>query len=459
MRRHATWMILLGGLALGACLPNPEGPVLEPPGEPPSEYVSNFNSIQINGDFSGVNWELTDPRHYLKLEADYRWAIWVSVLATDYTDGEIHFKFTHDASWSPDNFGAGSNPGDLILDSGDPPHCIIEMDGPPGFYKVWMDDNALRDSSELALATGSIDGTRVFDGPEPPTASAQLKALNDDGDATLWSVDATGGGFTFENLADSLYSVTVTATGYGSATREVRVSGGHAASLQVDLGEPLSSVTPDEPYYTPVIDGLRDAGWTYVYDDDGHVGQYNVVHMDYDSLFTAQDADSFYLAAAGDFSGTFNSLSLFIDADYGAGSGVTDLSTITGAEEYQTVVNRLKKDVDFSAVPDFGAEFATSTWGQLEPRLTALAEDGMATALGRGAIAVSSTWIELAIPWSVLYPELGGEGAVPPLSQVAVFAIIGSTSLIAFSDDTLPLVADKFNPTAVIAVPVDEDGR
>jgi len=446
-------------LLFAACLPNPDGPVLAAPGAPPSEFLSNFASIQINGDFSGTSWEPSDPRHDLVLEADHRWAIWVSVMESDMADGEIHFKFTHDASWSPDNFGAGSEAGDLVLQSGDPPHCIVPMDGAAGFYKIWMDDEAMRYSTELAPASGGIEGSLSFDGPDPPSASVQLRANHPEGDAELWSADASGGQYGFANLADSLFTVIASASGYGSLSRQVRVSGGQVATLDLDFGPPLDSVEPDQPWATPVIDGVLEGDWRTIYDDDGFQGLYALVHMDYDSLSTAWDGDSLYLAVSGDFTGTFNSLNIYIDADYGAGSGLTDLSLIHGADEYVDVVSRLKKQVDFAALPGFGAELATTTWGHADPELSALAFDGEATPLGRGAIAVGEHALELAIPWAVLYPELGGEGAVPPFAQVAVFCLIGSNSETAMSDDSLPHVDSVGAPDSVLVIPVDQDGE
>ncbi len=444
---------------LAACLPNPEGPALEPPGAPPSEFVSNFSSIQINGDFSGINWDPADLRHYLKLEADYRWAIWVSVLESDYTDGNIHFKFTHDADWAPDNFGSGAEPGDLVLESGDPPHCIIEMAGPPGFYKIWMDDSQFRYSHELDLATGGIQGDLVFGGQEAPNTSIQLWADNEHGDAQLWTVEVEDGSYSIDNLADSLYTLVATATGYGTVSEQVRVSAGQVANFNFEFGDPLDSVEPDQPWATPIIDGTLEGDWTEIYDDGGHIGLWNLVNMDYNARHASWDADSLYLAVSGNFAGTYNSLNLYIDADYGTGSGLTDLSLIHGEDDYATIVNRLNKLVSFDAVPEFGAEFATSTWGHIDLALSSIASDGATVALGRGAIAASADALELSIPWSVLYPEIGGEGAVPPFAQIAVFALIGSNSDSAMSDDSLPLVDDLNTPDAVVIIPIDEDGE
>ncbi len=459
MRRIAPPLIVL--VLLAACLPNPEGPVLDAPGAPPSEYVSEFPDIQINGDFSGVNWDPADPRHYLSLEADYVWSIWVSVLESDYaSDNEIRFKFTTGASWEPENFGSSPDEeGLLVFQSGDPAHCVIPTEGPPGFYKIWMNDQSLRYSTELELASGGIAGGMSFEGPDPPSASVEVWADNEHGAAQLWTVQADGGDYELANLADSLYTLIASANGYGSLTEQVRVTGGQVANFDFAFGEPLDSVEPDQPWATPIIDGTLEGDWNEVYDDGGHVGLYDLVNMDYDALHVAWDADSLYLAASGNFAGTFNSLSLYIDADYGSGVGVSDLSTIQGAEEYVTVVSRLNKQVDFAAVPGFAADFATSTWGHLELELSSLSMDGTAESLGRGAMAASAEALEIAIPWSVLYPEVGGEGAVPPFAQVAVYALIGSTSDTAMSDDTLPLVDDINAPDAVVVIPVDQDGE
>ncbi|MBC8368105.1 carboxypeptidase regulatory-like domain-containing protein [bacterium] len=276
----------------------------------------------------------------------------------------------------------------------------------------------------------------------------------------LWSISATGS-FEFDALADSLYTVVATAPGYGTLTiAGIRVENGTSQNVLFEFtGGSNESAMPDQPWATPLIDGTLEDDWNEIYNDGGHVGLWNLVNMDYDSLHVSWDEDSLYLAASGNFAGTYNSLNLYIDADYGEGTGLSDLSLINGEDDYATVVNRLNKLVNFDAVPDFGAEFATSTWGHVDLALSSLAPDGTTVALGRGAIAASADALELSIPWSVLYPGLGGDGVVPPYAQIAVFALIGSNSNSAMSDDSLPIVDDLNAPDSVVVIPIDEDGQ
>jgi hypothetical protein len=456
--------ILIG---LTACLPNPESPTLDPPGtieepgEPgdPDTFDSNFNSIQINGDFSGISWEPTDARNNLSLIDDNLWQIWASVENSDFADNNLTFKFTHDGAWAPDNFGAGDTPGQAVLE-GNPTDINLDFPGPRGFYAFWLNDETLQYSFEPDIAEGTLNGTFSFEGVDPGPVGLTLWATGGQFDVELWSITATGS-FEFGELADSLYTVVATAPGYGTVTQEnIRVEDGSSENVLFEFtGGSDDSAMPDQPWATPIIDGTLEGDWTEVYDDGGHLGLWNLVNMDYDALHASWDGDSLYLAVSGDFAGTYNSLNIYIDADYGEGSGLSDLSLIQGEDDYAPVINRLNKLVDFAAVPEFGAEFATSTWGHVDLELSSLAADGTALTLGRGAIAASEDALELSIPWSLLYPGLGGDGVVPPFAQIAIFALIGSNSDSAMSDDSLPLVDDLNAPDAVVVIPIDEDGE
>ena len=454
--------ILLG---LAACLPNPESPTLDPPGtvdEPgaPDELDSNFGSIQMNGDFSGISWEPTDARNNLSLIEDNLWQIWASVKNSDFTDNSLSFKFTHDGAWAPDNFGAGDTPGQAVLD-GNPTDITLDFPGPQGFYSFWLNDETLQYSFEPDIAEGTLSGSFTFEGADPGPVGLTLWATGSQFDVELWSLSATGS-FEFDALADSLYTVVANAPGYGTLTIEnIRVENGSSQDVLFEFtGGSDESSMPDEPWATPIIDGTLDLEWNEVYDDGGHSGGLweTVAHMDYDALHVAWDSDSLYLAVSGDFAGTWNSLNLYIDTDYGIGSGLTDPSLIFGAEEYLLVVRRLNKPVDFSLVPGFGAEFATSTWGHTQLEISSLAMNGTAAPLVRGDIAASDTAMELALPWSVLYPELGGEGSVPPFAKVAIFAIVAAENE-NMSEDCLPLVDEVTAPDSVVVIPIDEDGQ
>ncbi len=458
MQRIAPAFIVL--VLMAACLPNPEGPVLEAPGAPPSEYVSEFPDIQINGDFSGVNWDPTDPRHYLSLEADYVWSIWVSVLESDYgSDTEIRFKFTTGASWEPENFGSSPDEeGLLVFQSGDPAHCVISTEGPPGFYKIWMNDQSLRYSHELDLATGGIAGGMSFEGPDPPAATVEIWAENEHGDAQLWTVQADGGDYEFANLADSLYTLIATANGYGSLTEQVRVSGGQVASFDFAFGEPLESANPDQPWNERTIDGIIDEGWE-AFDGNNVDSPWWIVGWELDSLHTSWTGDTLYLGLSGEFNTAWtNAVLFYLDVDYGAQTGLNDLGLLNGEEDYTAPLSYMNKNIDFSSVPDFGIEFIACAYGDSPPTMAVVdPSTGYATPVEVVNMNRSTDAFELAIPWSLLYPELGGEGSVPVLSRLGVYAILAAANETAMED---PIPAGTIeSPGSVVVIPIDQDGE
>jgi hypothetical protein len=532
---------LLFGAAALSCLPNPGGPVLDPPGTV-LLYDANFNSIQMNGDFSGISWDPADTRNDLSLVNDNSWAITVSLLEADLSDGSLEFKFTHDYAWAPDAFGDGGSLGQAELSSG-AGNIVLPVNLEQGFYTFTFDDETFRYSTEPEAAAGTLVGSLSFDGDTPPEgAEIALIAEHATGNTTLWSLEAVDGDFAFASLADSVYSLRASASGYASQTLSgirvtegsgpdqdfllsqvfgaisgtvgfadlaeapypgaivtalervsqieagrdtsdvdsgsylieslspgdfdlsfsapgysvgridsVHIAGdGEVASMDIIL-EPTPAASPDLPWFTAVVDGSLDAGWAADLTDPAGDSDWGATN-DFTGLHIAWNAERIYVAVTGSFDGGGNTVNIYVDKDFGAGTGVVDFSTINGTSS----ADHLRKTVDMSAVAGFGADFAGSVWSlQYDPNVSALAPDGTASDLPGGLLVATSSVIEFSASWIDLYPELGG--GVPPLSELAFICVIGGGGDQYLAGDTLPAVSDVTSPDAVFVKTLDGD--
>lgn len=243
-RLHKTIITaLLAGTAALSCLPNPEAPVLDPPGTV-LLFDANFNNIQMNGDFSGISWDPADTRNDLTLVDDHLWAITVSLLDSDLSDGNLEFKFSTEYDWAPESFGAGGSLGQAELASGTN-NIVLPVSLTRGFYTFTFDDETFQYSTEPEAAAGTLDGTLNFDG-DTPAGGAELTLVveREGGNATLWSLEQLDGAFAFEGLADSLYTLRASAAGYASQTLGgIQVAAGAAPDQTIVLSQVFGAIS------------------------------------------------------------------------------------------------------------------------------------------------------------------------------------------------------------------------
>lgn len=554
-RLHKTSIaMLLAGLAALSCLPNPEAPILEPTGVA-LLYDANFNSIQMNGDFSGVSWDATDSRNDLELVADFTWSITVSLLDGDLSDGSLEFKFTHDYSWAPDNFGAGSSLGQAELSAG-PANIVLPVSLDQGFYTFTFDDETYLYSTEPEPATGALSGELAFAGDAPADgAEIALWAEHPGGNVELWSLEEVDGAFGFTGLADSLYTLRASAQGYASQTLSgIRVADGGAAAqeflleqvfgaisgtvsfedvdtppfpgalvvvleheTQIEAGRDTSDVatgaylvgglgagsydlqfsapgfasagidgivitgeqesggndilllsipanSPDLPWATRVVDGNIDAGWPSNADDGGHVSNWGPAN-NLNSLHLAWDAERLYIGVDGTWENS-NALDVYLDLDFGAGTGVSNMANIAGLGSIGDV--QLKKNINTDEIPGFGAEVGVTIKGNgTDGGVCDLAIPGAITLIADTELARAPGAMEFSIPWLKLYPDLGG--LVPEDATLALFCVISGGTPEWFADDFLPPlgvdlpVQPQTNYTlpaaAIFSIQVDADGE
>ncbi len=171
-------------------------------------------------------------------------------------------------------------------------------------------------------------------------------------------------------------------------------------------------------------------------------------------LYIAFDDENLYIGITG-FCEPLQSIILYLDVDYGSGTGVSDtqdLSDNTGALD-DAISGTL-----FVDDPLFGAEFAAGTIGMAE------VADGLADSAGlrklnppydfpwlSSTVSTSSDFIEIALPLSHLWP-----GSIPPNGARAaiVVKLLNDAFGVDYSNQTLPedSGSDTVSSTAAFTV-------
>ncbi len=546
LRNPALYILLIAALVGLGCPTNPEGPVFEPPGVE-LLYDSNYNSIQLQGDFMpGDGWNENEPLHEMTLIADFKWEIIASVSEADLNEipPAVELKFTHDNTWEgPQNFGDSGESGLAAYDK-EKGNIRIQISEGQGFYTFGFNDETLRYSTAPRLATGGIEGNILLEGDEPTTPlEVVLWAANSDGAdlAELWAGDVVSGAYSFPALADSFYNLRINAGGYAGISMSAAVASGVVTQIRditlsqvfgaisgtvgysdapdvlpvatvtatdtlsgAEVGlvttdalgfyiieglsegtydlhfvapgysagdleditvssegevpgnditlEPTPAAIPDPPYFAATIDGALDDGWAANLSDPA--GDSDWGPNDYTGLHVAWDSENLYVAVTGTFETGTNTVNIYVDKDFDAGTGVTDMTTIGGGP----AGDHLRKTIDMSGVSGYGADFAGSVWGQTnDPEVSDLTEPGAVTPLPGSLLAGTTATVEFSVPWLSLYPDLGG--GVPPLATLGIYCVMGGGGDQHLANDTLPEVADVTAPDAVFTIQVDTDGE
>ena len=191
------------------------------------------------------------------------------------------------------------------------------------------------------------------------------------------------------------------------------------------------------PYLTPALDGALSE-WTAAYSVST-----NAVATDWSAtdelnqLYFAYDDARLYLAIDGG-SSIGNAVVLYLDTDYGSGTGIrsgSGLTDVTG--EFDNAVSGGFTVADTA----FGAEWAVGTKSMTVKTLGSFNDmaglrnivinTGNFSWYDQEELAVGTQVIEIAIPFSVL-------GLTTGTRQVAVFALISAWDGLAYSNQSLP---------------------
>lgn len=239
---------------------------------------------------------------------------------------------------------------------------------------------------------------------------------------------------------------------------------GIAAGLAF-LASHASATTPNSP---DVLDGVAnvdatdwDADELFLEDPvgDSAWGPFN----DLQGFWVTWDDQGIYLAVQGalwDQPGGqvgANSVNLYLDVDYGQGTGISDMSEID-QNALDAVTRNLWRPLAIGS--GFGADFGFTNWaGQFDLGFLDLADPAApvnrVAEITLGRDLADHRGYELFLPWSVLFPTAANQ--VPPGTRMAVVVaqVGGGDSL---SPESLPDGADDRLIEAPISFTVDADG-
>jgi len=262
-----------------------QNPHLPPPGY---SYLTNYNSMQLVGDFQG--WNLLDfEGTKMQLVDDWVWEkTWFFSSST-----QINFKFVPNRTWDP-AFGSNSNhsglegPVDTVRGPGT--HLVANIPQ-AGYWKFTFNENLLYYWITLEeIPPGTITGLITFsDDTIPPYPKAYLRVYTAGWD-TLFKEsesDTLTGEFTVQGLPDRIYNLIALSPGYIPDTvTQIEISGGN----QVDVGTiSLERATG----VAIIIDGYIDVSEGWIEIAESEISNYSGANMG--KLYIAYDSLYLYL--------------------------------------------------------------------------------------------------------------------------------------------------------------------
>ena len=281
----------------------------------------------------------------------------------------------------------------------------------------------------------SLEGFVRFEqgSPDSITANVQLFFQNETILIAETQTDTTGY-YLFQNLSSGVYQINVSAPEFAEySLSDIELVSNQTTVLDTINLEILLPIEVREIE----VDGSVDEGWEAVYENT-HVSCWSTTN-DFENLYIARDNDSLYIAVSGGFDADGNTVNIYIDKDYGDGTGINDFSTIQGGG----YGDHLRKLV--YAPETFGADLAFSGWALSSEVGIVSLEDPQSVDQNiiEGAnISVNTSVIEFSVPFTELYEN----GEIPFGKKIALVAIIGGGGDQYFADDTIPQQID-FNGT------------
>lgn len=327
-------------------------------------------------------------------------------------------------------------------------------------------DYAYRFSLDAGQTWVVADSGGTQDGYQPSEAG-QATVRGGGAELEIWGVTPAAGtvlGGTPITVAGNAFEdgAVVSVDGEVLSTTFVDANTLQATTLSRDAGVVEVKVTnPDTEFValptgyqfvlrgTPTLDGEINTSTGSDWDDAFLAGQnnaggnWNPNHMD--SLYVCFDDANLYLGLSGWVeSGIGNAMVVYIDVDYGPGTGVANMNTLTDADGGIDDAISSKCNVTTGG---FGAEFAVATQGMAGVEAVELvAEAGLRLFVSPAApddfhwllstVKTSPTehGVEAAVPLDTLLGGLPQEGA-----RLAVFARLLNSDGQFLSNDTLPM--------------------
>jgi len=235
------------------------------------------------------------------------------------------------------------------------------------------------------------------------------------------------GYYMFKNLNQGDYQLNFSADDYEMFNLSLSLASNQSIILDTISLQRIMRIEEKEV----IIDGVIDNNWEASYVNT-LVSSWGV-NNELSNLYIARDNDSLYIAIDGQFSSIENCINIYIDKDYGNGTGLSNFSNILGGEPG----DNLRKNI--STISDFGADLAFTVWaldyahGIFNLYDESNIEDNK---IEFSNYIVQSNVIEIAIAFDELYEN----GIIPNDQKIALVIIIGGGGDTYFSDDSIPQI-------------------
>ncbi len=424
LKNMKKYLILAIFALLISCAKEEGNPLINPPGQ---EFRTQYNSIQLVGDFQG--WNLNDFENTkMTLVADYQWE---KVVYFNAPQDSIRFKFVANRDW---NYAFGTQGADTGLSGYAEPNCNGLGDhitaGPlrqAGYWKFEFNEKTLfYKITLLTTPQGKIRGVVAFeDDSLPPFPEATVRVYRDTLSIATVKSDTTNGAFVVENLDDGIYKVFFSAVGYSPESLQVTISGWNEVNVGTVVLKPViisEFAFADPPYDNITIDGnLSD--WSQVAVQDTIGDSPWSADGDLGALYVGHDRNNLYIGL--DYSAMNNAVIIYININ---NSDSTD-GTLDG-----NTLDWFARNFQFSdSTP---AEFIIAKWASASPYGPFLRHIASSTRTEEVPItdyeiidvaqpddpSGKRRIMEVRIPFDVLYGV--GQNRVLPYAKVRVVAVI-----------------------------------
>ena len=278
----------------------------------------------------------------------------------------------------------------------------------------------------------SLEGFVIFEDGSPDSITADV-TLYRQGETNIirQAQTDTTGFYQFHNLTPGIFQINLSAYEYETFTMlETLFSNETTIANTVQLNNILLI-----EFNEIIIDGEIDDGWESSYENT-HTSSWGNLN-DFENLYIAIDENSLFIAVEGGFDSGGNTVNIYIDKDYGNGTGLNDFSNISGG----AYGDHLRKNITTSS--EFGADAAFTAWSlNYEVGIVSLEDEFNVdqNIIEESTISINNNVIEFAIPFTVLYEN----GVIPIRGKMALVSIIGGSVDDSFSDDAIPQPEGSF---------------
>ena len=278
----------------------------------------------------------------------------------------------------------------------------------------------------------SLEGFVTFEDGSPDSLTTDVSLVRY-GETNVISQTQSDmiGFYHFDNLTSGIFQINLSSTGYQTYTILDTLF-----SNEITIAETVQlNNIPLIEFKEITIDGEIDEGWEPSYDNthSSNWGDSN----NFENLYLAMDEKNLFIAVKGGFDSDGNTVNIYIDKDYGNGTGLNDFSVIDGGD----YGSHLRKNINTSS--DFGGDIAFTAWAlNHEMGVVSLENESNVdqNIIEESNFVLEHNVIEFSVPFAVLYEN----GEIPFGEIIALVAVIGGGSEDSFADDTIPQVEGGF---------------